>query len=62
MWRSIKIKVKIYERLGSGEDKDKEHVFMEEKVVWKGEGQAIFTFPCKSNILAQESLFSVLLN
>lgn len=32
--------------------------FMEEKVVWKGEVQAIFvTCPCKFNILTQESLF-----
>lgn len=41
MKRQIKIKVKIYERIESGEDKDKAHVFMEEKVLWKG-GQAIF--------------------
>ena len=62
MKRQIKIKVKLYERIELGEDKDKVHVFMEEKVLWKG-GQAIFvTCPCKSNILAQESLLSGPLN
>lgn len=36
MKRQIKIKVKLYERIELGEDKDKVHVFMEEKVLWKG--------------------------
>ena len=34
MKRQIKIKVKLYERIELGEDKDKVHVFMEEKVLW----------------------------